>query len=234
MNRLLTDRLADVLFTVQSDATEVLVNEGISPDRIHLVGNVVADTLELLTHRSTHLDLRSDMNLDVGSYLLAILRSRPDASGEELAEILAALDACVFETGCPALVVLEPALTASVRRHGLEAMLAPLSVTEPVGYQELVTLIEGAAAVIADERDISDLATLLGTPWVHVGDGPLHSAAASCGLGTTAACEIERIIEAVQLAVEAAPNACRPDLWDGHAAERIASVAAARLTSFAA
>lgn len=232
INRLLTDRLSDVLFTAEAAAQDVLCREGIPEDRIHFVGNVVADALDRLHERISEVDAPSLVDLDRGSYLLALLRPERDSTAEQLARLLSAIDSAAMESGRPTLLVTEPALAADVRRHGLESLLAPLSVLEPLGYVELLGLVEGAAVVITDACEIPDVATLLGVPCVTVGNRPMHLASgASVPGGPPAAGEADGLVEAALRGLESRVEPHRPELWDGRAAERIVRVARNRLPS---
>jgi UDP-N-acetylglucosamine 2-epimerase (non-hydrolysing) len=226
INRLLTDRLSDVLFTAESETGRNLRREGIPDDRIHFVGNVVADAVERLKDRARALDLPAVMELETESYLLALFRrERNVADAERLETLLGELDAAAMETGRPTLLVMEPRLAASVHRHRLEHLLPPLNVIEPVGYVELVALIRDAALVLTDGGEVRDSATLLGVPSITVRTEPLRGQTISQGLNRVCAGDAVGLADAVDGALKMRRKPQRPELWDGHAAERIAEVA---------
>jgi len=230
VNRLLTDRLADALFTAEAEVTRRLIErEGIHSDRVHFVGNVVADAVDRLVERASELHLASAMGLEKGSYLLALIRrERNVREGDRLEAFLRGLDGATFETGRPTLLVLEPEIAASVRRHRLEDLLAPLEVVQTLGYVELLSLLRDSAAILTDARELQDAALLLGVPCVSgrigrtVGPGASSTVRSGC-LGA----EVDDLAEAVDEAMWSPRPPRRPALWDGHAAERIAQVALA-------
>jgi UDP-N-acetylglucosamine 2-epimerase (non-hydrolysing) len=227
INRLLTDRLADVLFTAESRAHDVLRSEGIPSHRIHFVGNVLADAVDLLLDRARELDLPALMQLDPGSYVLALLRPGRGADADELAALLVALEGATLESGRPLLLVMEPALAADIRGQDLEHLLAPLTVIEPVGYVELLGLVEGAGVVVTDAAELPDVAALLGVPCVTVSEEPLHAASGPNGAGSVVTRGVDGLVEATVEGLGSSRDASRPELWDGHAAERIADIARA-------
>lgn len=227
VNRFLTDRLSDALFTSDPAATEQLTqHEGIQPSRVHFVGNVVADAVDRLQERVGGLDLASRMGLERGSYLLALIRRHRNVQNpDRLEAFLRGLDGATFETGRPTLLVMEAEIAASVRRNRLENLTAPLEVVDSLGYVELLSLLGDAAAILTDARELQDAALLLGIPCVsgRIGAAPNPGTFRSGCL----AAEVDELAEAVSEAMCSPRRPRRPDRWDGHAGERIARVALA-------
>lgn len=235
INRLLTDRLADVLFVAEEETRGHLIGEGIEASRIHFVGNTAADTVSRLRDRASALDLPSVMGQEEGSYVVARL-TRADAlpGPVPLDSFLAALDAVAFETGRSTILLLDPSAAAAVREQGLEHLLTPMTVVQSPSYVEMLALVEGAGAVVTNACEVLDSATVIGVPYVAIGDFSVGRSTILNGAGHVSAAELDRLPEAV-LEILAAPFTRRlPDLWDGRAARRIAAVTmASRLMSVA-
>ncbi|MCL7970508.1 MAG: UDP-N-acetylglucosamine 2-epimerase [marine benthic group bacterium] len=235
VNRLLTDRLSDTLFTAGPEAETNLLEEGISGDRIHVVGNVVADSLLRLRERASHLNLPSVMGLERGSFLLALLRQRRNVvEAERLERILSALDSVALATGRATILVMEPEVAENVHRHQLDGLLAPLTVVESTTYAELLGLVQDAAAVVTDASEIQDSTTLLGVPCIALDHSIVRRITVRQGTNFALNLESDDLVDAIMGRIEAAHRPNRPALWDGNAARRIAEITLQGLTSEAA
>jgi UDP-N-acetylglucosamine 2-epimerase (non-hydrolysing) len=227
-NRLVADRLSDLLFTAQPQAGSRLLAEGVPDHRVHFVGSVVADAVDQLLDRAASLDLPAAMGLDTRSYLLALFRSGDNIDDRErLESILFALDGAALETGLQALLVVEPRLGSRVRRHELGGALAPFTLIEPVSYSELLALIEGAAVVVTDSGEIRDSTLLLGVPSVAVRRPSVRDLIVMSEGSTVVSGDPEGIVDSVRQCHSADRVPFRPERWDGRAAQRIARIAMA-------
>ena len=230
INRLLTDRLSDALFTAERETSEHLISEGIDAERVHYVGNTVADAVSRLRDRSTALELPAVMGLEDGSYVVASLRRTSGGHrAGPLEDFLGALDAVTFETGRSTILLLDPSSAADVREQGLEHLLAPLTVVHSTSYVELLALVEGAGVVVTNARDIQDCATVVGIPSVAVGDLAVGRGAIFKRGNHVSVDELDRLPEVVIRALTERPAALQQELWDGQAAQRIAEVTMATL-----
>src|SRR5437660_5623073 len=149
INRVLTDQLADLLLTPSADADRNLLNEGVDPARIHLVGNIMIDTLmRLLPKAEARRDgLERELRID-GSYVLATLH-RPSNVDEPaaLGEILGALNE--IAAGQRVLFPVHP--RTRQRIAGMNFAAEPgLMLTGPLGYLDFLALEQRAALVITD------------------------------------------------------------------------------------
>ena len=230
INRLLTDRLSDALFTAERETSEHLISEGIDAERVHYVGNTAADTVSRLRHRSISLDLPEVLGLEEGSYIIASLQRTDGARGaDHLKDFLAALDAVAFETGRSTILLLDPPDAADVRANNLEHLLTPITVVESASYVELLALVLGAGAVVTNARDVQDCATVVGVPSVGVGDLSVGRGAIFKRGNHISLEALDELPEIVVRALTERSAAQQPELWDGLASKRIAEITMARL-----
>ena len=230
INRLLTDRLSDALFTAERETSEHLISEGIDAERVHYVGNTVADTVLRLRQRATSLDLPEILGLEEGSYIVASLQRTSDPRGaDHLKSFLAALDAVAFETGRSSILLLDPPDAADVRSNDLEDLLAPITAVESASYVELLALLLGAGAVVTNARDVQDCATVVGVPSIGVGDLSVGRGAIFKRGNHVSLESLDDLPEIVAHALTERPAIRRPELWDGLASKRIAEITMANL-----
>jgi len=231
INRLLADRLSDVLFTAQRETSEHLIAEGIDAERVHLVGNTVADTVSRLRDGASALELPGVMGLEVGSYVVALLQRTGALPGSaSLEDFLEALHELAVEMGRSTILLLDPPSAADVREQKLEHLLASLTVLHSTSYMELIALVEGAGAVVTNAREVQDCATVLGVPSVAVGPLVVGRTAILEQPGShVSADELDRLPEVVIRVLSERPTPLQPELWDGEAAQRIAEITLATL-----
>jgi UDP-N-acetylglucosamine 2-epimerase (non-hydrolysing) len=228
VNRVVTDVLADLHFTTSPEARENLVREGIAEDGIHFVGNPMIDTL--LAHRDrfdrdwarTHLDID-------GRYGVATLHRPANVDDPAVtARLVPALRAVADLV--PLVIPLHPRGRDALEAAGL-ADAPGVTIIEPLGYVEFLSLLSGAALVVTDSGGIQEETTILGIPCLTV--RPNTERPITISHGTNRLLEPEALPEAARAIVEhglAAPPE-PPPLWDGRAGPRIADVLATWLSS---
>jgi len=219
INRIVTDRLSDLLLCTSPEAIAHLAHEGVSAERIHLVGNPMIDTL---LHNLGRLDpekARAALGLPQ-DYLVATLHRPGNVDDPESAAELVAL---VHSAAARAEIVLP--LHPRGRRV-LEALgigdHPRVHVVEPLGYLEFMSLVRGARAVITDSGGVQEETTMLGVPCLTL--RPNTERPVTITHGTNRLATPSTVIGLLDLAMSEAPTERRPPLWDGHAGERIADV----------
>jgi UDP-N-acetylglucosamine 2-epimerase (non-hydrolysing) len=223
INRILTDRLSEALFTTEPSANQNLRNEGIDPSIVHFVGNVMIDTLDRYRARAARLDLPGTLGLEPGTYVLVTLH-RPTNVDEpdRFAAILGALGeiASRYQVVFP----VHPRTARNVKQFGLEGALGSLKALGAIPYLEFLCLMDQAGLVISDSGGIQEETTVLGIPCITVRlntERPITITEGTNRLFDGAPEELPGLaLEAIT--EERRPH--RPALWDGHAAERIAEV----------
>jgi UDP-N-acetylglucosamine 2-epimerase (non-hydrolysing) len=219
INRVVTDRLADLLFATSADAVAHLGNEGVDPARIHLVGNPMIDTL--LAHRATLAPPRFHR------YVVATLHRPANVDGlGDAAELVKALHAVADQV--QVVLPLHPRGRESLRGAGLFDHPG-VQVVDPLGYLEFLGLVNGAVAVVTDSGGVQEETTVLGVPCLTV--RPTTERPVTITHGTNRLVTRERLAEEITACLAAGRPATWPvpPLWDGHAGERIAAVIEAAL-----
>jgi UDP-N-acetylglucosamine 2-epimerase (non-hydrolysing) len=216
INRLVTDALADVLFTTSEDADAHLIREGVAPDKIHLVGNVMVDTL------LAQLPVAEQRPIPEGRYGVVTLH-RPSNVDEEtqFRAVMSAIDRVAQEL--PLIFPVHPRTAA--KAAALTGLKGDLRIVEPLGYIDFLALTAGASIVLTDSGGLQEETTVLGVPCLTLRENTERPVTITHGTNQLIGTDPARIVEAA-LNVLATPRgpATRPPLWDGHAAERIMDV----------
>jgi UDP-N-acetylglucosamine 2-epimerase (non-hydrolysing) len=226
LNRLLTDQLADALFTPSRDGDENLLREGVPAERIHFVGNVMIDTLvRLLPKARKRWEPLAD-RLELDDYILVTLH-RPGNVDD--AEVLIAVVAALRELSRDIPVVFPVHPRTRQRLAALELVADDrLRLIGPLGYVEFLALEAHATAVLTDSGGIQEETTYLGVPCVTARPNTERPITVTAGTN----CLVDRSREALVAAVRDALSRrnghlhAPPELWDGRASVRIADVLA--------
>jgi len=224
INRLLTDQVADFLFTHCTDANENLKREGISSEKIHFVGNVMIDTLvRFLPCAHVRWDaLRKAFGVD--RYVLVTLH-RP--SNVDAPEILANLLTTLDELSKDVTVIFPVHLRTRkrIREYQRDLPSGPFFMCEPMSYLEFLSLEAHASIVITDSGGIQEETTFLGIPCLTVRKNTERPVTVNIGTNTLVGRDMEKVLlEARTILNGGGKKGGIPPLWDGHAAERIARI----------
>jgi UDP-N-acetylglucosamine 2-epimerase (non-hydrolysing) len=226
VNRVVTDAISEMLFIHSPEAREHLLAEGRDERSIHYVGNTMIDTLVAMRERIEALDAPARHGLSEGDYLLVTLHRPALVDGPLLrvaAESLRALAGRV-----PIVFPVHPRTRARLLDE--DPTLADahgLTMLEPIGYLEFLSLIARAAGVLTDSGGIQEETTFLGVPCLTLRANTERPITASMGTNLLLGLAPERIREAPELLAEVRARSHQiPPLWDGHAAERLVEVLA--------
>ena len=232
VNRLLTDQICDALYTTERSATENLRREGISMERVHFVGNVMIDSLMAsLDHAVPPGAVFADNGLDTallaaerGFGLVTLHRpSNVDQHGS-LAEALAILRE--ISRKLPLIWPLHPRTRANIDRFGLWQAVDARSmfVLPPQGYLETLGLIKDATLVITDSGGIQEETTALGVPCLTMRENTERPITVEQGTNVLVGRDRTLIVQrANEILAGGGKRGRVPELWDGHASERIAA-----------
>jgi UDP-N-acetylglucosamine 2-epimerase (non-hydrolysing) len=226
INRVVTDVVSDLLFAPTQEAVDNLLAEGIPPERIYLVGNVMIDTLEALLPRARESDVLSRLGLDAGGFLLTTLHRPSNVDGDSsLRLVVDVLSSAAREM--PVILVAHPRTRKRLDHTGLTPLLdkGGVRVIEPLGYVDFLGLMSSSAGVLTDSGGIQEETTILGIPCLTMRDRTERPITVTQGTNEVVGLDRERIESAVRRMVAGRPVPLgRPDLWDGRPAERIVSV----------
>ncbi|MEP7063545.1 MAG: UDP-N-acetylglucosamine 2-epimerase (non-hydrolyzing) [Betaproteobacteria bacterium] len=240
INRVLTDQIADLLYTTERAAADNLLREGIAPERIRFVGNVMIDSL--LAHRASAVapaDTLRRANVDAklldaprGYGVVTMHRPSNVDDPVTLEALLRVL--CEVATRLPLVFALHPRTRATIERNGLSQLLAqvPVAVLPPQGYLEMLGLMAGATMVLTDSGGIQEETTALGIPCLTLRENTERPITIDQGTNTLVARDRAAILRGVDDILAGGGKRGRvPEGWDGRAAERIAADLAAWLAS---
>jgi len=220
INRLITDQIADWLFTPSEDGDRNLCREGVSPEKIYRVGNVMIDSLVRLLPMA----MKCKANGFPARYALVTLHRPSNVDdGEVLRRILGCMDNVSAQLGV--VFPVHPRTRQRIHEFGIET--ANLHLLEPMPYVEFLALQARAAAVITDSGGIQEETTYLGVPCLTIRHNTERPVTAELGTNILVGADTEKLRS--ELSKILAGNAKRgtiPPLWDGRASERIADVIA--------
>lgn len=231
INRVLTDQLSDLLFTTERSAANNLIGEGIPAGRIHFVGNVMIDTLRrnlprAISPAATLKQAGAEVMVNPGDYAVLTLH-RPSNVDEPrvLSRLLETIRA--ISEDLPVLFPVHPrtrekiqyfALMESIRRSRI--VLLP-----PLDYLAMLGAMKDAKVVFTDSGGIQEETTALGIPCITLRDTTERPITVAEGTNVVTGQNRDRILEAyAEIARSGGKRGKVPELWDGHAADRIASV----------
>ena len=227
INRVLTDRLSDLLLTPSHDALANLTREGIDSARVVFVGNVMIDSLLRMLPKAQAKGRRTDAHLGLngGPYAIATLHRPSNVDDREsLSVILSAL--ADLSTELSVVLPLHPRTRARIDSFELGGLLDPLVATPPLGYMDMLALQADAEIVITDSGGMQEESTVLGVPCVTLRRTTERPVTVTQGTNRLAPWPLTRE-GIVTTALDARRSgrvgigARAPEGWDGHASRRI-------------
>ncbi|MBI4420894.1 MAG: UDP-N-acetylglucosamine 2-epimerase (non-hydrolyzing) [Gemmatimonadetes bacterium] len=225
INRVVTDRVSDLLFAPSEDAVENLREEGIAPERIQFVGNVMIDSLCWALPQARRLDPVTSRGLAGMPFVVTTLH-RPSSVDDPstLRELLDAL--AQLGEQLPVVFPVHPRTRDRIRALGFPADgYAGLRLLEPMGYVEMLGLVAEARLVITDSGGLQEETTYLGVPCLTVRPNTERPITIRRGTNRLVPARRDALLAAARRALEQLPSA-RPAIerWDGRAAARIVAV----------
>jgi UDP-N-acetylglucosamine 2-epimerase (non-hydrolysing) len=233
INRILTDQIADLLFTTERAARDNLVREGVSEERIHFVGNVMIDTLR--RHLSQVMPIGQvfneapdpDIFLSAASGYALLTLHRPSNVDDPivLRRLLHTLRR--ISDRLPIVFPVHPRTGARIKASKLQGLLDTSRIlqTAPLGYLETLGLMSKARLVLTDSGGIQEETTVLGVPCLTLRENTERPCTVEQGTNTVVGNDPARILAAVSDVIETGGKRGRiPELWDGRAALRIKAV----------
>jgi UDP-N-acetylglucosamine 2-epimerase (non-hydrolysing) len=223
INRMVTDILADLLFTTEPSAKKNLLAEGIDERKIYFVGNVMIDSLHYYRPMAERSKILADLGLQPKGYGLVTLH-RP-SNVDDSAVIERILNALI-ELGreCPLIFPAHPRTTKILKSRGMSIPAERMRMIEPVGYLDFMKLMMHSRIVLTDSGGIQEETTVLGIPCLTIRENTERPVTIDLGTNRLVGMDPARILSEGREALRAPVSGKIPELWDGKASERIAKV----------
>jgi UDP-N-acetylglucosamine 2-epimerase (non-hydrolysing) len=222
INRIVTDALADVLWTPSPDGDENLLREGVSPDKIRRVGNIMIDSLEMMRNSIERQAIYGDLGLTDREYGVVTLHRPANVDNPEILK-----DICEKLVGIsekvPLVFPVHPRTRKRLQETGLMEKLKAakgLKVIEPLSYIPFMNLVFHCRLAITDSGGLQEETTYLGIPCLTM--RPNTERPVTILEGTNQLCTVENLEDKVSeiLSGKRSKHSV-PDLWDGQTASRV-------------
>ncbi len=221
INRLITDAIADLLFTPSEDADDNLRNEGVAEARIKLVGNIMIDSLVRSVEKARELGTYEKQGLLAGRYGVVTLHRPANVDDpDNLVRILNVLT----NVDLPLVFPVHPRTLAVMDKYGLHDKCglaeSKLILADPMGYYEFMNLIIHAKMVLTDSGGLQEETTYLGIPCLTL--RPNTERPITVSQGTSELSTVELLPgQVAQILAGKWKTGTVPELWDGATAPRI-------------
>jgi UDP-N-acetylglucosamine 2-epimerase (non-hydrolysing) len=223
INRVLTDRMADLLFTHSPEAATNLSAEGIGGQRVRFVGNTMIDSLRRFEGRAAERSPWRQVEMQRGEYVLVTLHrpSNVDVAGQ-LRRIVSALAALAARV--PVIFPVHPRTVQRLRADGLMSRLEDAGVRclDPLGYLDFLGLELGAGAIVTDSGGVQEEASVLGVPCFTLRRNTERPVTITHGTNILLGDDPAAIAGIRPGALERRPAVIEG--WDGRAGKRVADV----------
>jgi UDP-N-acetylglucosamine 2-epimerase len=218
INRVVADRVSDLLFCISHTAVENLSAEGITRG-VHYVGDVMLDAvIQMIPIAQRTSSILGDLGVEPGRFVLATVhRASNTDDPSNLRNIVSALS----RVAMPVVFPVHPRTKHAIDRLGLE-FGSNVRVIPPVGYLDILRLEDGAEAIVTDSGGVTREAYFLERRCITLRDETEHVGTVSAGWNTLVGTEPERVVGAVE---NFRPAAAHPPIFgDGHAAQHIVRI----------
>ena len=228
INRIVTDAIADQLFTTEHSAVSNLLNESIPSAKIHFVGNVMIDSLLYCMNDRRYKALLRNLDLKQPDYILLTLHRPANVDKaavlSEILEMIRKLTALM-----KVIFPVHPRTLRNFETYGVLSHLSKignLEMIEPQGYVEFLAFVKGARLVITDSGGIQEETTFLQVPCITLRESTERPVTVE--VGTNHLLPDWNRESVYELAKQTLHQSIRkgqiPELWDGKAAERIVTI----------
>ena len=221
INRLVTDSIADVLWTPSPDADENLLAEGVSHDRIDRIGNIMIDSFEMLRSTIEVTQMPKELGLVHNEYGLVTLHRPSNVDSQETFKPI--IDALLEAAkSLPIVFVAHPRTIGSLEKFGLKGALVDnrnITLLEPVSYIRFMSLVTGSRVVITDSGGLQEETTYLGIPCLTLRENTERPITVS--MGTNKLVNAFSLAENLEAIIAGNWSGGKtPPLWDGKTASR--------------
>ncbi len=230
INRVLTDQIADFLFTTEREANDNLKREGISEDKIHFVGNVMVDCLEYNLAKAIPAS-ETLKNIGVEDYAIVTLHRPSNVDSPETLRPLMDAIGRLSQT-IPVIFPIHPRTRNSIKKFIPDSFFNDVKIhlIEPQSYLAMLGLMRQARLVLTDSGGLQEETTSLGVPCFTLRENTERWITVTQGTNTMLGTKAEDIDAAMKKFLSGEiKSGTKPELWDGKAAQRIVSILEDRL-----
>lgn len=226
INRVLTDTISDILFVSEPSGLINLEHEGIDGSKVHFVGNVMIDTLELHKQKAAKSHILDDLKLQAGEYGVVTLHRPSNVDQHQaLTRILNAL--AEIQKEIKVVFPIHPRTYKQLVSNGIMQKakdLPNMLLIEPLGYLDFLKLMSESKVVITDSGGIQEETTILGVPCLTIRENTERPITIDEGTNILVGTDTNRILSGYQTSLNRPRKPARPKFWDGRASERIAQI----------
>lgn len=226
INRIVTDRLSDYLFTISRDCNENLIKEGISKSKIFFTGNVMIDTLMKLKKKALQLKAHRNYGLERKKFAMLTLHRPSNVDSEENIEKILLTMKNISKI-LPVVFPAHPRTRKNISNFKLNQIFRNSSfiLTHPVGYLESISLIENALFVVTDSGGIQEETTVLKTQCITVRNTTEHPITLTQGTNHLVGLDMNKLLRTAEKIIKGNYKKGKiPKYWDGKASMRIAGI----------
>ncbi|MBT3515728.1 MAG: UDP-N-acetylglucosamine 2-epimerase (non-hydrolyzing) [Nitrospina sp.] len=225
INRMLTDKISDLLFVTEKSGIKNLSEEGIAPEKIHFVGNVMVDTL--LKHKKLACDsseILDKLKLEPGKFILTTLH-RPSNVDQKsnLKSILESL--AMLSKELPVVFPIHPRTEKKIKEFNFNPLINNLTLIPPTPYLDMIQLMASSKLVLTDSGGIQEETTILKIPCFTLRENTERPVTIEKGSNILVGTDQNKILNTIRASLSGeGKKSSSPELWDGLAAQRIVEV----------
>lgn len=221
INRLVTDAIADLLWTPSPDGDANLRAEGVPAEKIDCIGNIMIDSFEMLRERIEAAHTGERLGLGNDPYAVVTLHRPSNVDQKDkLGQLVAALSK--LSSDLRIVFAIHPRTRRRLEEFGLLAEIAKsprILATEPLGYIEFMSLVSRCTIAVTDSGGVQEETTYLGIPCATLRENTERPITVT--EGSNRLLNADQLVDSVRAALQGQwPKGKRPERWDGHAADR--------------
>lgn len=227
INRMVTDSISDLLFVTEQSGVDNLYCEGVAKEKVHLVGNVMIDTLLRNRAKAEESPILGALGLQPHQYALLTLHRPSNVDDQAVfGGLLSALE--VIQREMPIVFPIHPRTRKILESSALGERVAAmkrLRMIDPAGYLDFMKLTANARVVLTDSGGIQEETAILKVPCLTLRHNTERPVTIECGGNQLVGTDPAKILQAFRNVMEGrSPAPKTPPLWDGHAATRIVDI----------
>lgn len=226
INRILTDRISDFLFTTEESANRNLLNEGVQKEKIFFVGNVMIDALLRHKKKSESAKILEKLNISKKTYaVLTLHRPSNVDTKKDFENIVSILES--VQKQIKIIFPVHPRTSKNIKKFNLSNKIKNMQnlvITEPLGYLDFLCLMANSRFVLTDSGGIQEEATVLGVPCITLRNNTERPVTLKEGTNVLVSTNKAKILNACNKILRGKLKGRIPHLWDGKAAKRIMGI----------